>query len=115
MKMESNDTETTETFDGPIWAAILAAAIGCACFGALVDAAEASRDFSKSLSFYDPTGDLSGKSTLAIVAWLAAWLGLQLRWKKKNLQKPATVMLASIVLILSALLMTFPPFINLFG
>jgi cell division protein FtsW (lipid II flippase) len=100
--------------DGPAWAAILAAAIGCAFFGLLVVFAAASKSFSDSLNVYSPTGDLSGKSTLSIGAWLIAWMILHRRWKRKNLKSPGKVMIASVILILLALVMTFPPFFTLF-
>ena len=36
------------------------------------------------MNFYNPTGPLSGVTTLAIVLWLACWLILDWRWRKKN-------------------------------
>ena len=66
--MTSTDS-TPQYFDGPVWAAIISASAGCAAFGLLVDLAEASKSFSNALNFYNPTGDLSGKSTVAVVSW----------------------------------------------
>jgi len=101
--------------NGPVWAAILAAAIGCAVFGVLVDAAEASKTISAKLNFYNPTGDLSGKSTVTVVVWLMVWAGLHFGWKGKNLSSPGLVMIVSTALVLCALVMTFPPFFTLLG
>ena len=109
------ESKNLPTYDGPVWAAILAAAIGCASFGVLVDLAEASKAVSNSLNFYSPTGDLSGKSTIAIGLWLVVWMVLHVVWKDRNLSSPRLLMRVSTILVLSALAMTFPPFINLFG
>ncbi|MEO6776122.1 MAG: hypothetical protein ABI467_24395 [Kofleriaceae bacterium] len=99
---------------GPAWAAILAATVGCACFGVLVDVSEAFKGFSRALSFYEPTGDLSGKSTLAVAAWLATWIILHSCWKGRNIERPSRVALVSGLLVLVALVTTFPPFFGLF-
>jgi hypothetical protein len=101
--------------DGSAWAAILAAAIGCASFGLLVDLAEASKAISNLLNLYNPTGDLSGKSTISIIIWLASWALLHLIWNGKNLGSAGLVMLITVGLIVLALVMTFPPFFTLFG
>ena len=101
--------------DGSPWAAILAAAIGCASFGLLVDLAEAFKTFSNHLNLYNPTGDLSGKSTFAVIIWLASWAVLHFMWKGRALTSPGTVMLISVGLVLLSLVMTFPPFFTLLG
>lgn len=101
--------------NGPAWAAVLAAAVGCACFGILVDLTEAFHGFSRALNFYNPTGDLSGKSALAVAAWLVAWALLRFRWKGRDVNHPARVAVVSVVLILFALVATFPPCFELFS
>ena len=58
--------------NGPGAAAILGAGIGCAMLGILAFAAEASRPVADMLNFYNPVGPLSGKTTIAIIVWLAA-------------------------------------------
>ena|SRR6185312_13410604 len=110
--MHSTD-QTSPT--GSAWAAILAAAIGCASFGILVDLAEAFKPVSKKLSFYAPTGDLSGKSTLAVAAWLLCWAILHVSWKKRDIQRTGTILTIVLLLILFALVATFPPFFGLFA
>jgi len=99
--------------NGPAWAAILAAAIGCATMGLLVDLAEVSKSISNSLNFYNPVGDLSGKSIGAILAWLIAWAALHAGWKNRNIQRAGMVAAVSILLVLAALAMTFPPIFGL--
>jgi hypothetical protein len=102
------------TENGPVWATILAAGIGCAAMGLLVNLAESFKGVSKGLNFYNPTGDLSGKSTLAVLAWLAAWAFLHGRWKNRRIQSPGKIMAATLILIVLALIAVFPPFFGLF-
>jgi hypothetical protein len=109
--MNSSDTTLP---NGPAWAAILAASIGCVTFGLLVDLAAASHAISNSLNFYNPTGDLSGKSTVAIAAWLIIWAVLHARWKKEDVRSPGGIMVLSVVLILLAMIAVFPPVVGIF-
>jgi hypothetical protein len=101
--------------NGPVWAGILAAGIGCLALGTLVDLAEASKSVSKALSFYTPTGDLSGKTILAIVIWLAAWAVFHARWKNRSVHSPRVVLMVTLLLILLAVIAVFPPFFELFA
>jgi hypothetical protein len=98
---------------GPAWAAVLAAGVGCACFGILADLTEAFKLVSHWLTFYAPTGDLSGKSTLAVIAWLATWAVLHYCWKGRNIERPGRVAIVAGLLVLFALVATFPPFFDL--
>jgi hypothetical protein len=100
---------------GPAWACILGAGIGCATLGLVVDLAEASKAVSSLLNFYHPTGDLSGKTAIAILIWLTAWAVLHARWKNRNIQSPQKIMAVTLVLILVALIAVFPPFFGLFA
>src|SRR5512141_56882 len=70
--------------NGPGAAAILAAGIGCAVLGILAFAGDASPAIGKALNFYNPTGTLSGVTTLAIIVWLGAWFVLAKLWGTKN-------------------------------
>ena len=101
--------------NGSAWAAVLGAAIGCASFGLLVDLAEASKTCSKLLNFYNPSGDLSGKSTVAVAIWLISWFILHSCWKNKEIASPGWVITTSIGLLLLALLTTFPPIFTHLG
>jgi len=95
--------------NGPGAAAILGAGIGCAMLGILAFAAEASRPFADMLNFYNPVGPLSGKTTIAIIVWLAAWFVLSRFWKNKTVVM-ATVNVAAFILLGIGFLLTFPPF-----
>jgi len=114
--LTSDETTVSQKFvNGPAWAGILAAGIGCAALGALVDLAEASKSASKALTFYTPTGDLSGKTIIAIAIWIIAWGVLHARWKNRNVHSPKMVLTVSLLLIVLAVVAVFPPFFEIFA
>ena len=113
--MATSDVIPDPLPNGSAWAAILAAGVGCAVFGLLVDLAEASKAISAALNFYKPSGDLSGKSTIAVVVWLIAWAVLHARWKSRSIQSAGRIMAITLVLILLTLIAVFPPFFELFA
>lgn len=100
--------------NGPAAAAILASGIGSLCLGLFTCLAQALAPINAALSFYGPAGSLSGETTLAVVAWLAAWAFLHRLWKRKQVDF-GKVFVATMVLIASGLLGTFPPFFQVFG
>jgi hypothetical protein len=102
----------TDIPNGPGAAAILAAGIGCAGIGILAFAGDASDAIGKMLNFYNPTGTLSGVTTVGIIVWLVAWFVLSKLWEAKNVDM-VKVNLASFVLLAVGFLLTFPPFIDL--
>jgi hypothetical protein len=98
--------------NGPGAAAILAAGIGSAALGVLALANDASPAINKLLTFYRPTGGLSGVSTVAVIVWLVVWFGLARRWATKTVPM-AQVNVAAFALLAVGLLLTFPPFMDL--
>lgn len=97
--------------NGPA-AAILAAGVGCAALGVLSLAGDASKSVAKLLTFYLPTGPLSGVTSVAIALWLATWCLLARRWRKKNVAI-ANVNIAAFLMLIVGILLTFPPFADL--
>jgi hypothetical protein len=96
--------------NGAAMAAILGAGIGSCAMGAFVLANEAGIFAAPSL--YGPAGGLSGRSTLAVVVWLAAWGLLHARWRGRHVAS-GRVFGWTLVLIAIAMLATFPPVWNL--
>jgi hypothetical protein len=95
--------------NGPIVAAMLAAGIGCLVLGLMTCLAEASKAIGGILNFYDPVGPLSGKTIVAVVAWLVAWAIFGAKWK----EQPADfgkIFKVTLVLVALGLLGTFPVF-----
>jgi hypothetical protein len=97
--------------NGAAAAAILAAGIGCAAIGLLAFANEASPVVKGYLNLYNPTGPLSGVTTVAVVVWLASWYLLNLRWCSKTVSL-GKINVAAFVGLAIGLLLTFPPFVN---
>jgi len=58
-------------------------------------------------------GPLSGVTTCAVVVWLAAWVILHLRWRGRDVRF-APVGWAALALLALGILLTFPPFADLF-
>jgi len=101
------------TPNGPVAAAILACGLGCFLLGILAIAADGSKSLAAALNFYKPAGPLSGVTTVAIALWLILWAILAARWKSKPVAF-AKISAASFTLLALALLLTFPPFGDLF-
>ena len=100
--------------NGPAAAAVLASGIGCLALGVFTCLTQALASVNDALSFYDPAGSLSRKTTLAVVAWLGAWAILHYLWKREQVDF-GKVFVATLILIALGLLGTFPPFFQVFG
>ena len=95
--------------NGPAGAAILAAGAGCAVLGILAVLADASKLLARGLTFYLPTGPLSGVTSVAILFWLVTWGILARRWRTRTVAITKVNATAFLLLALGILL-TFPPF-----
>jgi hypothetical protein len=95
--------------NGPAAAAILAAGVGCAVLGILGVGEDAFKLLAKLLTFYVPTGPLSGVSSIAILLWLGTWYVLARRWRTKSVAI-AKVNATAFLLLALGILLTFPPF-----
>jgi fluoride ion exporter CrcB/FEX len=109
---ESNPAEipaSPASATGSAWAAIFAAATGCAVLGILTLLTEISGPVSHLLTFSKAAGDLSGVTTLSILVWIFVWVVLHARWKTRAITTSGWILAASLILILVGLLGTFPP------
>ncbi len=95
--------------NGPAAAAILSTGAGCAFLGIIGFVADASKSIANCLTFYRPTGPLSGVTTVAILMWLVTWLALAKHWRAKTVSLSRINATAYLLLALGILL-TFPPF-----
>lgn len=96
---------------GAAQAALLAAGIGTFAMGLIVILTQAGLIAIPAL--YAPAGGVSGRTTLAVLIWLAAWAVLHRRWKTRTSESNG-VQLLSWVLIAAGILLTFPPIWSLF-
>jgi len=112
--MNARETSTSAGLtNGSGAAAILAAGIGAFALAILAIAADKVISIQRLMVFYKPTGPLSGVTTTAILIWLFTWGILEWRWRNRTVAMGRTNAFALILLGLS-LLLTFPPFADLF-
>jgi hypothetical protein len=98
--------------NGPGAAAILAAGAGSLALGVFALAGDAAPRLKALLSVWPPSGPLSGVSSAAILVWIGAWLVLDRRWRRREVDL-ARVNTAAFVMLGGGLLLTFPPFMDL--
>jgi len=100
--------------NGPAAAAILASGVGSFALGLFTTLAQAIATIRSALNLYDPAGPLSGKTTVAVVIWLVAWVVLHQMWKDRQV-KFTKIYFATLILIALGFLGTFPTFFEAFG
>jgi hypothetical protein len=110
--VKADVTERVAT--GVAGAALLAGGVGAFFIGLMTTAAEASESLANSLKFVGPVGPLSGKTTVAVIAWLISWVGLNAILKNKEVNL-IRYFVATLALIALGILLTFPPFFELFA
>jgi hypothetical protein len=98
--------------NGAAAAALLSAAIGSFALGVLALIADAFGTVGRAFSIWRPTGPLSGVTDAAIIVWLITWFTLSRRWAGRDLTFGRINRIA-IALFAAALLLTFPPFMDL--
>jgi hypothetical protein len=110
--------ETTEitALDREVGAAFIASGIGTFVLGLAVIVTEmkAGVGIKNALNFLNPVGPLSGKTTVSVIAFIVGWVALHFAFKNRGI-KLTTSFAITIVLIVLGLLMTFPPFFDLFA
>ena len=104
---------TTSLPNGMGAAAVLAAGIGSFALGLFAVLADKIPSIKSWTNFYNPTGPLSGVTTCAVLVWLAAWAILQMRWRNREVRfRPIGAV--ALALLALGILLTFPPFADLF-
>jgi hypothetical protein len=92
--------------NGAAVAAILAAGIGSFAMGLIVILNELAIFTPPTL--YEPSGGVTGRTTLAVIVWIVAWIVLHSRWKNRQFLAGGMYTL-TLILILLGLIGTFPP------
>ena len=75
-------------------------------------AGDASDAIGRLLNFYNPTGTLSGVTTVAIIIWLVSWIVLHRLWDLRAVSM-ATINALAFAGLIVGFLLTFPPFMDL--
>jgi hypothetical protein len=117
--MQTPETVQTKP-NGPVAAVFLAAGIGSFVMGLTVVLNEMNADISNFFKFDanfglgSGVGPLSGKATLAILAFLISWVVLHLVLRRKEVNF-GTFLAISLVLVAGGFLLTFPPVFEIFA
>ena len=106
--------EDVERPTGPIAAAVLAVGIGAFVLGLLTTLNEASTGVHDFLAFDEDVGPLSGKTIIAVAAYLGSWAVLYGVWRRQS-PPLRPILIATIVLIALGILGTFPTFFQAFA
>ncbi len=114
-------TSQTDTKpSGPVAAVFVAAGIASLILGLFVTLNEVSPDINNFLKFDTSfgigqgVGPLSGKVSLAVLAFVISWVGLHLMWRGKEIAF-GKAFLASLILVGLGFALTFPPIFLLFA
>jgi hypothetical protein len=110
----SSQVEDVERPTGPVAAALLAVGIGAFVLGLLTTLNEASTGVHDFLEFDEDVGPLSGKTIIAVVAYVASWAVLHGLWRRQN-PPLRPILIATAVLITLGVLGTFPTFFQAFA
>ncbi|HEV8682894.1 MAG TPA: hypothetical protein VGS09_08990 [Actinomycetota bacterium] len=112
--MKTSEGSVAERPFGPVAAVFLAAGIGALVLGILTTLAEASESFKSWLEWSTSVGSLSGKTIIAVIAFVVAWavLGVGLRGKSP---KPTSIFILTAILVAVGLVLTFPTFFQAFA
>ena len=113
-ELRDRGIEFTDKPEGPIAAAILAGGVGCLALGIFTTLAEASSGIKDWLQWNDRVGPLSGKTGMAVLVWLVAWVVLHVVYRDKPFETRRALTI-SLVLVGLGALGTFPTFFQAFA
>lgn len=99
---------------GPAAAAMISAGIGTFTIGLMTSLAETSQGLKDALNWYNPSGPLSGKTGVGVLAWLVSWVVLNTLWRDRN-HAVGRAFVWTLVLIALGFLLTFPPIFEAFA
>jgi len=100
--------------DGPGAAAMLASGIAVFSLGLLTtlnEVSEALHDWLQSFEMGRGVGPLAGKTTVAVIVWLIAWLILGIAWRKRDINIRRVFWIGLVLGLLGVLLMFTPVFL----
>jgi hypothetical protein len=114
MQRDSGHRVGADSPFGPVAAVFLAAGVGALVLGILTTLGEASESIKSWLEWSTSVGPLSGKTIIAVVAFVLAWVALGISLRDRD-PKPRTVFTWTAVLVAVGLVLTFPTFFQTFA
>ena len=97
------DIEFPDKPEGPIAAAIIAGGIGAVALGFFTTLAEASTGVKDWLDWNADVGPLSGKTIMAVIVWLVAWVTLHVMYRNKPYETRRAFMIGLVLVGLGVL------------
>ena len=108
------ETSGSSMTNGRAAAAVVSGGIGCLSLGFFSTLGESSQAAGRILNFYNPVGNLTGKTIMSVVVWFISWAILDRIWKNKEVNFGKWCALA-LVMVGLGFLGTFPPFFDFIG
>jgi hypothetical protein len=93
---------------------MIASGIGSLVLGIAIVLAEVNADIKTFLTWSSGVGPLSGKTGVAVVAFVVSWVVLHYAFQRKAISLTASFVVTLVLLVLG-LLLTFPPVFLSFG
>ncbi len=98
---------------GAAAAAMVACGIGGLVLGLMTTGAVISEGLKSALNWWNPAGPLTGKTGVAILAWVVSWILLNARWKEEDRDLSGAFRL-TLILLAIGLILSFPPVFEAF-
>jgi hypothetical protein len=102
------EIKSVSEVEAAVGASFIAGGIGSATLGIALIGTEISSGFKEFLTFNSGVGALSGKSTVAVIAFFLSWIILHNVMRDKNI-KLVTSFWIGIALTVVGLILTYPP------
>ncbi|SRR5581483_9392281 len=114
--IKSGEGAEVSILDREVGAAFIASGIGSFVLGLLVVLTEmkAGKGLSAALNWVGPVGPLSGKTGVAVIAFVVGWVVLHFAFKNRAVTL-TTAFVITLILVGLGVLMSFPPFFELFA
>jgi hypothetical protein len=100
--------------DRAMGASMIASGIGSLVLGIAIVLAEVNVDIKTFLTWNNGVGPLSGKTGVAVIAFIVSWAALHYAFQRKAINL-TTSFFVTLVLVVLGLLLTFPPVFMAFG
>ena len=115
-KVIAQETVEVSAAERAVGAAFIASGVGATVLGLMIVLTEmkAGAGLKAFLTWSAPVGPLSGKTGVAVIAFIVSWVGLHFAFKRRAVSLTTSFIIA-VVLLALGLLMSYPPIFDLFA
>jgi hypothetical protein len=114
VETQAEVTEEISAADRAMGASMIASGIGSLVLGIGIVLAETNADIKTFLTWVGPVGPLSGKTGLAVIAFILSWVILHYAFQRRAISLTRSF-IVTVVLLVLGLLLSFPPVFLSFG